>query len=205
MKKVLSIVFFLMTTLCTFGQVFTDDLHVTSGAGRTTDYTQKEVELKRVAGSGSRYTVTFKKLAPMEYKTFGDFVIDGVMSTVDAETGVTTFATSATEGKWVNVTSTAAIGGVTEGSKSTLTSFTATLSADKSKFVAELNFMTMGSDVSVVFGKQIDTAINTLTTADDNTYVEIYNLGGVRIQHLQRGINIVRTANGKVNLNSATL
>ena len=198
MKKVLSIVFFLMTTLCTFGQVFTDDLHVTSGGGRTTDYTQKEVELKRVAGSGSRYTVTFKKLAPMEYKTFGDFVIDGVMSTVDAETGVTTFATSATEGKWVNVTSTAAIGGVTEGDKSTLTSFTATLSADKSKFVAELNFMTMGSDVSVVFGKQIDTAINTLTTADDNTYVEIYNLGGVRIQHLQRGINIVRTANGKV-------
>ncbi|WP_278913154.1 hypothetical protein [Leyella stercorea] len=198
MKKVLSIVFFLMTTLCTFGQVFTDDLHVTSGAGRTTDYTQKEVELKRVAGSGSRYTVTFKKLAPMEYKTFGDFEIDGVMSTVDAETGVTTFATSATEGKWVNVTPTAAIGGVTEGSKSTLTSFTATLSADKSKFVAELNFMTMGSDVSVVFGKQIDTAINTLTTADDNTYVEIYNLGGVRIQHLQRGINIVRTANGKV-------
>lgn len=198
MKKVLSIVFFLMTTLCTFGQVFTDDLHVTSGGGRTTDYTQKEVELKRVAGSGSRYTVTFKKLAPMAYRTFGDFVIDGVMSTVDAETGVTTFATSATEGKWVNVTSTAAIGGVTEGSKSTLTSFTATLSADKSKFVAELNFMTMGSDVSVVFGKQIDTAINTLTTADDNTYVEIYNLGGVRIQHLQRGINIVRTANGKV-------
>lgn len=198
MKKVLSIVFFLMTTLCTFGQVFTDDLHVTSGGGRTTDYTQKEVELKRVAGSGSRYTVTFKKLAPMEYKTFGDFEIDGVMSTVDKETGVTTFATSATEGKWVNVTPTAAIGGVTEGSKSTLTSFTATLSADKSKFVAELNFMTMGSDVSVVFGKQIDTAINTLTTADDNTYVEIYNLGGVRIQHLQRGINIVRTANGKV-------
>lgn len=198
MKKVLSIVFFLMTTLCTFGQVFTDDLHVTSGAGRTTDYTQKEVELKRVAGSGSRYTVTFKKLAPMEYKTFGDFEIDGVMSTVDTKTGVTTFATSATEGKWVNVTSTAAIGGVTEGSKSTLTSFTATLSADKSKFVAELNFMTMGSDVSVVFGKQVDTAINTLTTADDDTYVEIYNLGGVRIQHLQRGINIVRTANGKV-------
>lgn len=198
MKKVLSIVFFLMTTLCTFGQVFTDDLHVTSGAGRTTDYTQKEVELKRVAGSGSRYTVTFKKLAPMAYKTFGDFVIDNVRFTVDAKTGVTTFATSATEGKWVNVTSTAAIGGVTEGSKSTLTSFTATLSADKSKFVAELNFMTMGSDVSVVFGKQIDTAINTLTTAADNTYVEIYNLGGVRIQHLQRGINIVRTANGKV-------
>lgn len=185
-----------MTTLCTFGQVFTDDLHVTSGAGRTTDYTQKEVELKRVGGS--RYKVTFKKLAPMEYKTFGDFEIDNVMSTVDAKTGVTTFATSTTEGKWVNVTSTAAIGGVTEGSKSSISAFTATLSADKTKLIVDLTFMTMGSDVSVVFGKQIDTAINTLTTADDNTYVEIYNLGGVRIQHLQRGINIVRTANGKV-------
>lgn len=196
MKKVLSIVLFLMTTLCTFGQVFTDDLHVTSGGGRTTDYTQKEVELKRVGGS--RYKVTFKKLAPMAYKTFGDFEIDGVMSKVDAETGVTTFATSATEGKWVNVTSTAAIGGVTEGSKSSISAFTATLSADKTKLIVDLTFMTMGSDVSVVFGKQIDTAINTLTTADDNTYVEIYNLGGVRIQHLQRGINIVRTANGKV-------
>ena len=77
-----------MTTLCTFGQVFTDDLHVTSGGGRTTDYTQKEVELKRVGGS--RYKVTFKKLAPMAYKTFGDFVIDNVMSKVDAD-GVTTF------------------------------------------------------------------------------------------------------------------
>ena len=196
MKKVLSIVFFLMTTLCTFGQVFTDDLHVTSGAGRTTDYTQKEVELKRVGGS--RYKVTFKKLAPMEYKTFGDFEIDNVMSTVDGKTGVTTFATSTTEGKWVNVTSTAAIGGVTEGSKSSISAFTATLSADKTKLIVDLTFMTMGSDVNVVFGKQIDTAINTLTTADDNTYVEIYNLGGVRIQHLQRGINIVRTANGKV-------
>lgn len=185
-----------MTTLCTFGQVFTDDLHVTSGAGRTTDYTQKEVELKRVGGS--RYKVTFKKLAPMEYKTFGDFEIDNVMSTVDAKTGVTTFATSTTEGKWVNVTSTAAIGGVTEGSKSSISAFTATLSADKTKLIVDLTFMTMGSDVNVVFGKQIDTAINTLTTADDNTYVEIYNLGGVRIQHLQRGINIVRTANGKV-------
>ncbi len=196
MKKVLSIVFFLMTTLCTFGQVFTDDLHVTSGGGRTTDYTQKEVELERVGGS--RYNVTFKKLAPMAYKTFGDFEIDGVMSTVDTETGVTTFTTSTTEGKWVNVTSTAAIGGVTEGSKSSISAFTATLSADKTKLIVDLTFMTMGSDVSVVFGKQIDTAINTLTTADDNTYVEIYNLGGVRIQHLQRGINIVRTANGKV-------
>lgn len=196
MKKVLSIVLFLMTTLCTFGQVFTDNLHVTSGGGRTTDYTQKEVELKRVGGS--RYNVTFKKLAPMAYKTFGDFVIKDVMSTFDAETGVTTFATSTTEGKWVNVTSSAATGGVTEGSKSSISAFTATLSADKTKLIVDLTFMTMGSDVNVVFGKQIDTAINTLTTADDNTYVEIYNLGGVRIQHLQRGINIVRTANGKV-------
>lgn len=195
MKKVFTLMVFLMTALCTFGQVFTDDLHVTSGAGRTTDYAQKEVELTKV--SDDVYKFTFRKLAPMEYKTFGDFVVEDVTATVDAA-GEMTFSTASTEGTWTNVTSTAAIGGVTEGSKSQLNSFTATLSADKSKLIVDLTFMTMGSDVDVVFGKKIDTAINTVNAADDNRYVEIYNLGGVRMQRLQRGINIVRTANGKV-------
>ena len=197
MKKVFTLMVFLMTTLCTFGQVFTDDLHVTSGAGRTTDYTQKEVELTKV--SDDVYKFTFRKLAPMEYKTFGDFVVEDVTATVDAA-GEMTFSTASTEGTWTNVTSTAAIGGVTEGSKSSISAFTATLSADKSKLIVDLTFMTMGSDVNVVFGKEYTdpTAINTLTTADDNKYVAIYTLGGVRMQNLQRGINIVRTANGKV-------
>lgn len=195
MKKVFTLMVFLMTALCTFGQVFTDDLHVTSGAGRTTDYTQKEVELTKV--SDDVYKFTFRKLAPMEYKTFGDFVVEDVTATVDAA-GEMTFSTASTEGTWTNVTSTAAIGGVTEGSKSLISAFTATLSADKSKLIVDLTFMTMGSDVDVVFGKKIDTAINTVNAADDNRYVEIYNLGGVRMQRLQRGINIVRTANGKV-------
>lgn len=197
MKKVFTLMVFLMTALCTFGQVFTDDLHVTSGAGRTTDYAQKEVELTKV--SDDVYKFTFRKLAPMEYKTFGDFVVEDVTATVDAA-GEMTFSTASTEGTWTNVTSTAAIGGVTEGSKSLISAFTATLSADKSKLIVDLTFMTLGSDVNVVFGKEYTdpTAINTLTTADDNKYVAIYTLGGVRMQRLQRGINIVRTANGKV-------
>jgi hypothetical protein len=197
MKKVFTLMVFLMTALCTFGQVFTDDLHVTSGAGRTTDYAQKEVELTKV--SDDVYKFTFRKLAPMEYKTFGDFVVEDVTATVDAA-GEMTFSTASTEGTWTNVTSTAAIGGVTEGSKSLISAFTATLSADKSKLIVDLTFMTLGSDVNVVFGKEYTdpTAINTLTTADDNKYVAIYTLGGVRMQNLQRGINIVRTANGKV-------
>ena len=197
MKKVFTLMVFLMTALCTFGQVFTDDLHVTSGAGRTTDYTQKEVELTKV--SDDVYKFTFRKLAPMEYKTFGDFVVEDVTATVDAA-GEMTFSTASTEGTWTNVTSTAAIGGVTEGSKSSISAFTATLSADKMKLIVDLTFMTMGSDVNVVFGKEYTdpTAINTLTTADDNKYVAIYTLGGVRMQNLQRGINIVRTASGKV-------
>lgn len=195
MKKVFTLMVFLMTALCTFGQVFTDDLHVTSGAGRTTDYAQKEVELTKV--SDDVYKFTFRKLAPMEYKIFGDFVVEDVTATVDAA-GEMTFSTASTEGTWTNVTSTAAIGGVKEGSKSSISAFTATLSADKSKLIVDLTFMTMGSDVDVVFGKKIDTAINTVNAADDNRYVEIYNLGGVRMQRLQRGINIVRTANGKV-------
>lgn len=195
MKKVFTLMVFLMTVLCTFGQVFTDDLHVTSGAGRTTDYAQKEVELTKV--SDDVYKFTFRKLAPMEYKTFGDFVVEDVTATVDAA-GEMTFSTASTEGTWTNVTSTAAIGGVTEGSKSSISAFTATLSADKSKLIVDLTFMTLGSDVKVVFGKKVDTAINTVNAADDNRYVEIYNLGGVRMQRLQRGINIVRTASGKV-------
>lgn len=197
MKKVFTLMVFLMTALCTFGQVFTDDLHVTSGAGRTTDYAQKEVELTKV--SDEVYKFTFRKLAPMEYKTFGDFVVEDVTATVDAA-GEMTFSTASTEGTWTNVTSTAAFGGVTEGSKSLISAFTATLSADKSKLIVDLTFMTLGSDVNVVFGKEYTdpTAINTLTTADDNKYVAIYTLGGVRMQRLQRGINIVRTANGKV-------
>lgn len=197
MKKVFTLMVFLMTALCTFGQVFTDDLHVTSGAGRTTDYAQKEVELTKV--SDDVYKLTFRKLAPMEYKTFGDFVVEDVTATVDAA-GEMIFSTASTEGTWTNVTSTAAIGGVTEGSKSLISAFTATLSADKSKLIVDFTFMTLGSDVNVVFGKEYTdpTAINTLTTADDNKYVAIYTLGGVRMQRLQRGINIVRTANGKV-------
>lgn len=195
MKKVFTLMVFLMTALCTFGQVFTDDLHVTSGAGRTTDYAQKEVELTKV--SDDVYKFTFRKLAPMEYKTFGDFVVEDVTATVDAA-GEMTFSTASTDGTWTNVTRTAAIGGVKEGSKSQLNSFTATLSADKSKLIVDLTFMTLGSDVNVVFGKKVDTAINTVNAADDNRYVEIYNLGGVRMQNLQRGINIVRTASGKV-------
>lgn len=197
MKKVFTLMVFLMTALCTFGQVFTDDLHVTSGAGRTTDYAQKEVELTKV--SDDVYKFTFRKLAPMEYKTFGDFVVEDVTATVDAA-GEMTFSTASTDGTWTNVTSTAAIGGVTEGSKSSISAFTATLSADKTKLIVDLTFMTMGSDVNVVFGKEYTdpTAINTLTTADDNKYVAIYTLGGVRMQNLQRGINIVRTASGKV-------
>lgn len=188
---------FLMTALCTFGQVFTDDLHVTSGAGRTTDYAQKEVELTKV--SDDVYKFTFRKLAPMEYKTFGDFVVEDVTATVDAA-GEMTFSTASTEGTWTNVTSTAAIGGVTEGSKSLISAFTATLSADKSKLIVDLTFMTLGSDVNVVFGKEYTdpTAINTLTTAGDNKYVAIYTLGGVRLNGLLKGLNIVRTASGKV-------
>lgn len=197
MKKVFTLMVFLMTALCTFGQVFTDDLHVTSGAGRTTDYAQKEVELTKV--SDDVYKFTFRKLAPMAYKTFGDFVVEDVTATVDAA-GEMTFSTASTDGTWTNVTSTAAIGGVTEGSKSSISAFTATLSADKTKLIVDLTFMTMGSDVNVVFGKDYTdpTAINTLTTADDNKYEAIYTLGGVRMQNLQRGINIVRTASGKV-------
>lgn len=41
------------------------------------------------------------------------------------------------------------------------------------------------------------TDINTVNTADNSTVTEIYTLGGTRVNSLQKGINIVRLANGK--------
>ncbi len=38
---------------------------------------------------------------------------------------------------------------------------------------------------------------NTVNTADNSTITEIYTLGGARVNSLQKGINIVRLANGK--------
>lgn len=38
---------------------------------------------------------------------------------------------------------------------------------------------------------------NTVNTADNSTVTEIYTLGGARVNSLQKGINIVRLANGK--------
>lgn len=39
--------------------------------------------------------------------------------------------------------------------------------------------------------------INSVDTADNSTITEIYTLGGARVNSLQKGINIVRLANGK--------
>ena len=41
------------------------------------------------------------------------------------------------------------------------------------------------------------TGINTVNTADNSNVTEIYTLGGARVNSLQKGINIVRLANGK--------
>ena len=41
------------------------------------------------------------------------------------------------------------------------------------------------------------TGINTVNTADNSTITELYTLGGARVNSLQKGINIVRLANGK--------
>ena len=49
---------------------------------------------------------------------------------------------------------------------------------------------------TAVFGEEF-TGINNVTSEFDNQPVQIYNLNGVRMNALQRGINIVRNANGK--------
>ncbi len=49
---------------------------------------------------------------------------------------------------------------------------------------------------TVVFGEEF-TGINNVANDFDNQPVQIYNLNGVRMNALQRGVNIVRNANGK--------
>ena len=45
--------------------------------------------------------------------------------------------------------------------------------------------------------KDVVDGINSVNTADNSTITEIYTLGGPRVNKLQKGINIVRLANGK--------
>ena len=45
--------------------------------------------------------------------------------------------------------------------------------------------------------KDVVDGINSVNTADNSTITEIYTLGGARVNSLQKGINIVRLANGK--------
>ena len=48
-----------------------------------------------------------------------------------------------------------------------------------------------------IVDKDVVDGINTVNAANDSTITEIYTLGGVRVNSLQKGINIVRMANGK--------
>ena len=45
--------------------------------------------------------------------------------------------------------------------------------------------------------KDVVDGINSVDAAENNTITEIYTLGGARVNSLQKGINIVRLANGK--------
>ena len=60
--------------------------------------------------------------------------------------------------------------------------------------------VTIGEDtinVEAVFGTKPAAGINGITTTQ-NGKVEVYNVNGVRLNGLQKGLNIVRTADGKV-------
>lgn len=48
-----------------------------------------------------------------------------------------------------------------------------------------------------IVNKDVVDGINTVNAADNSTITEIYTLGGARVNSLQKGINIVRLANGK--------
>lgn len=51
-------------------------------------------------------------------------------------------------------------------------------------------------NISVTFGKDITSGINNITTTTDNGVEAIYDLSGKKLNEMQKGINIVRKADG---------
>ena len=170
--------------------------------GTTTNYDAKTVEF--VEYEEGKCKLVWKTLEAGS-TILGDYTIENITVAEDAETHVLTLTTTDTEGTWSNVNS--AYGpmlGVTEGGNTAFTGFEGTCKLNETKDTIEklkfkFNISILGYEANLVFGEKApesETGINATTVAEGAA--TLFTVDGVKLSKLQKGLNIVRSADGKV-------
>ena len=168
--------------------------------GTTTNYDAKTVEF--VQYEEGKYKLVWKTLEAGS-TIFGDYTIENITVAEDADTHVLTLTTNDTEGTWSNVNPAYGfVFGLAEGTKTAFTGFEGTCKLNETKDAIEklkfkFNISIMGNEANLVFGEKApETGINATTVAEGAA--TLFTVDGVKLSKLQKGLNIVRSADGKV-------
>lgn len=168
--------------------------------GTTTNYDAKTVEF--VQYEEGKYKLVWKTLEAGS-TIFGDYTIENITVAEDADTHVLTLTTTDTEGTWSNVNPAYGfVFGLAEGTKTAFTGFEGTCKLNETKDAIEklnfkFNISIMGNEANLVFGEKApETGINATTVAEGAA--TLFTVDGVKLSKLQKGLNIVRSADGKV-------
>ena len=170
--------------------------------GTTTNYDAKTVEF--VQYEEGKYKLVWKTLEAGS-TIFGDYTIENITVAEDADTHVLTLTTTDTEGTWSNVNPAYGfVFGLAEGTKTAFTGFEGTCKLNEAKDAIEklkfkFNISIMGNEANLVFGEKApesETGINATTVAEGAA--TLFTVDGVKLSKLQKGLNIVRSADGKV-------
>ena len=170
--------------------------------GTTTNYDAKTVEF--VQYEEGKYKLVWKTLEAGS-TIFGDYTIKNITVAEDADTHVLTLTTTDTEGTWSNVNPAYGfVFGLAEGTKTAFTGFEGTCKLNETKDAIEklkfkFNISILGYEANLVFGEKApepETGINATTVAEGAA--TLFTVDGVKLSKLQKGLNIVRSADGKV-------
>lgn len=170
--------------------------------GTTTNYDAKTVEF--VQYEEGKYKLVWKTLEAGS-TIFGDYTIENITVAEDADTHVLTLTTTDTEGKWSNVNPAYGfVFGLAEGTKTAFTGFEGTCKLNEAKDAIEklkfkFNISILDNEANLVFGEKApesETGINATTVAEGAA--TLFTVDGVKLSKLQKGLNIVRSADGKV-------
>lgn len=150
----------------------------TPGAKRFVE--AQEIQLSN-NGDGT-YTVIIKNLGDCEGDPAGD--IQFTATATEAEDG-TISLTADTQVE---------LGGYYEGSGEYAVKFNGTLNGEDLTATYDIDIPSGAAHAE--FGNGVTNGINTVNNTN-NTITSIYTVGGVKVNSLQKGVNIVRLANGK--------